>query len=150
MICGAVLTRLDAFSDLASTRFLVYTSPTMTPHSLTAAAFRQLQADLGLTNAACARILGVTVQAVEHWRSGRRPVPGPVAAALELLQANRQLELALDIHIEKVKELAAGAGDLSELRAAARAVIATRSSGRGLDESLARLAALLDRSTLVH
>lgn len=81
----------------------------MTTHSLTPESFRQLQADLDLTNAECAQILGVTLKAVEHWRSGRRSVPGPVAVALQWLLANRQLELALDIHIEKVKELAAGA-----------------------------------------
>jgi len=67
-----------------------------------------------------------------------------------LLQANRQLELALDLHIEKVKELAAGAGELDELREAARAVIAARSRGRGLDEALGRLAERLNRSCHIH
>ena len=150
MIVDATLTRFAAFSGLASRRSLVYTLPTMIPHSLTPDAFRQLQADLGLTNAACARMLGVTVHAVEHWRSGRRPVPGPVAAAMELLLANRQLELALDLHIEKVKELAARAGELDDLRAAVRALLAAHSAGRDLAEAIAGLAARLDRTPLLH
>jgi len=117
----------------------------MPTHTLTPAAFRQLQADLGLTNSECARVLGVTLKTVEHWRSGLRPVPGPAAVALELLQANRQLELALDIHIEKVKELAAGAGEWAALQAAARGVIAARFAGHGLEEAINRLALLLDQ-----
>lgn len=119
-------------------------------NTLTPAAFRQLQADLGLTDDECACALGVTLKTVEHWRSGRRPAPGPAAVALELLQANRQFELALDLHIEKVKELAARAGELDELRGAGRAVLAARSGGRDLDEALTRLADLLNRSSPIH
>lgn len=117
----------------------------MPSNPLPPAAFRQLQGDLGLTNAACAQFLGVTLKSVEHWRSGRRPVPGPAAIALELLKANRQLELALDIHIEKVKELAAGAGEWAALQAAARDVLAARFAGRGLEDAINRLALLLDQ-----
>lgn len=117
----------------------------MPENKLSPSAFRQLQSDLGLTNAECAQVLGVTLHAVEQWRSGRRPVPGPAAVALELLKSNRQLELALDIHIEKVKELAAGAGEWAALQAAARGVIAARFAGHGLEEAINRLAQLLDQ-----
>ncbi len=128
----------------------VYTPPIMTTHSLPSTAFRQLLSDLSLSIPDCAQLLQVDPVAVENWFSGSSPIPGPAAVALELLQSNRQLELALDLHIEKVKELSAGAGELDELRGAARAVIAARSGGCGLDEALARLAELLNRSSHIH
>lgn len=52
----------------------------MTPEEL-----KQAQATLVLTNQQLADRLRVSLRAVEMWRQGSRPVPGPVAAFLEHL-----------------------------------------------------------------
>lgn len=46
---------------------------------------KSAQAELGLTNQALADLLRVSLRAVETWRQGTRPVPGPVAAYLDHL-----------------------------------------------------------------
>lgn len=55
---------------------------------MTATELKQAQLTLGLTNSALAALLRVSVRAVEMWRQGSRPVPGPVAAFLEHLTAD--------------------------------------------------------------
>lgn len=54
---------------------------------MTSAELKQAQATLGLTNQQMAALLRVSLRAVEMWRQGSRPVPGPVAAFLEHLTA---------------------------------------------------------------
>lgn len=65
---------------------------------------KRLQADLGWSNSELARRMGVTVKAVEYWRSGRREMSGPAVVALRLYcrQASRKGAL---LHL---KEPAAG------------------------------------------
>lgn len=43
------------------------------------------QSRLGLTNQALADALKVSLRAVEMWRQGARPIPGPVEVALNLM-----------------------------------------------------------------
>lgn len=54
---------------------------------MTAAELKQAQVTLGLTNQQLADRLRVSLRAVEMWRQGSRPVPGPVAAFLDHLTA---------------------------------------------------------------
>jgi len=46
---------------------------------------KQSQAQLGLTNQQLADALKVSLRAVEMWRQGARPIPGPVEVALNLM-----------------------------------------------------------------
>lgn len=57
------------------------------------AELKALQQRLGTTNRRLAELLGVTEGAVEHWRLGRRPVPGPVALAVALMAALKEGKL---------------------------------------------------------
>lgn len=61
------------------------------------AELRTSLADLGITQADFARLLGVTTRAVAMWMSDERPVPGPVVGYLRLMQVLppnlRQIEL---------------------------------------------------------
>lgn len=54
---------------------------------MTASELKSAQATLGLTNQQMAVLLRVSLRAVEMWRQGSRPVPGPVAAFLDYLTA---------------------------------------------------------------
>jgi DNA-binding transcriptional regulator YiaG len=47
--------------------------------------FKQAQLRLGLTNQALADTLKVSLRAVEMWRQGARPIPGPVEVAINLM-----------------------------------------------------------------
>lgn len=58
----------------------------MSPNEL-----RQTLAQLGISQAALAREIGVTKHAVENWASGRRPLQGPAAAAIRA-----RLNMSLD------------------------------------------------------
>ena len=51
---------------------------------MTATEFKDAQSRLGLTNAAMAKDLRVSVRTVETWRQGTRDVPGPVIVVLAL------------------------------------------------------------------
>lgn len=53
--------------------------------------FKRLQAEIGWTNAETAENVGVTLKAVEHWRSGRRGIPEPVARLVRVFHRNAQL-----------------------------------------------------------
>jgi transcriptional regulator with XRE-family HTH domain len=55
----------------------------MTPAALTSTLQR-----LGLSQAECARLLGVTPGAVTRWAKGNRPVPGPVVRLLAVAERN--------------------------------------------------------------
>lgn len=54
---------------------------------MTSDELKHAQSTLGLTNQQLADRLRVSLRAVEMWRQGSRPVPGPVAAFLEHLTA---------------------------------------------------------------
>ena len=56
---------------------------------MTSTELKQTQAALGLTNAALANLLRVSVRTVESWRQGTRSVPGPAAAYLDHLQKTK-------------------------------------------------------------
>lgn len=46
---------------------------------------KQSQAQIGLTNHQLADALKVSLRAVEMWRQGARPIPGPVEVAINLM-----------------------------------------------------------------
>lgn len=46
---------------------------------------KQSQAQIGFTNHQLANALKVSLRAVEMWRQGARPIPGPVEVALNLM-----------------------------------------------------------------
>jgi len=52
---------------------------------MTATEFKSAQSRLSLTNQSLADALHVSLRAVEAWRQGTRPVPGPVEVALKLM-----------------------------------------------------------------
>lgn len=52
--------------------------------------FKAAQLRLGLTNQAMADALKVSLRAVEMWRQGARPIPGPVEVAISLMLDNGQ------------------------------------------------------------
>ena len=47
--------------------------------------FKQAQLRLGLTNQQLADDLKVSLRAVEMWRQGARPIPGPVEVVINLM-----------------------------------------------------------------
>jgi len=53
--------------------------------SMTTDELKTAQSRLGLTNQALADALKVSLRAVEMWRQGARPIPGPVEVALNLM-----------------------------------------------------------------
>ena len=53
--------------------------------AMDAGAFAKAVVSMGLSKSDVARLLGVTVRAVDFWSSGSREIPGPVAAYLRLL-----------------------------------------------------------------
>ena len=54
--------------------------PEMTPEE-----FRSLRNQLGLSQGKLARVLGVSVNAVQRWEKDQRGISGPVALAMRLL-----------------------------------------------------------------
>lgn len=52
---------------------------------MTAAELKKAQATLGLTNQQLADALKVSLRAVEMWRQGARPIPGPVEVAITMM-----------------------------------------------------------------
>ena len=52
---------------------------------MTPAEFKAAQLLLGLTNQALADAMKVSLRAVEMWRQGARPIPGPVEVAISLM-----------------------------------------------------------------
>jgi hypothetical protein len=54
--------------------------------------FKDRLTRLGLGTGAAAEALGVSIYAIMHWRSGRRPIPGIVDVALDGIEAQRKLE----------------------------------------------------------
>ena len=58
---------------------------------MTGAELRAELARQGLRPTDLATVLGVHYDAVQHWASGRRPVPGYVEAVLELIERNFEL-----------------------------------------------------------
>ena len=65
--------------------------------------FRAVLKSLGMTQLAAAAFLRVQPTTVNRWARGKRKVPGPVAAALECLQARR----ALEAHMGNLRMLSA-------------------------------------------
>ena len=51
---------------------------------MTRETFKTLQSSAGLTNAAAAQLLGVSLRAVEAWRQGTRGIKPPVAELIKL------------------------------------------------------------------
>ena len=70
---------------LAGSQLLPGMGCEVTPQDLSATLSR-----LGLSQAEAARLLGVTPGAVTRWVKGERPVPGPVARLLWLLDQGQE------------------------------------------------------------
>lgn len=51
---------------------------------MTSDEFKALQSSAGLTNAAAAQLLSVSVRAVEAWRQGTRGIKPPIAELIKL------------------------------------------------------------------
>jgi DNA-binding transcriptional regulator YiaG len=56
---------------------------------MTSDQFRTALADLGLSQAAFARLAMVDARTVRRWCDGTRAVPGPVVALLEIMDKQR-------------------------------------------------------------
>ena len=50
---------------------------------------RSIRVASGLTQLALSQALGVDVRSVRKWEGGERPIPGPVAALMRLLEAKK-------------------------------------------------------------
>ena len=52
---------------------------------MTSSQFKEIQKKLGLTNVAMANVLGVSLQSVEKWRSGARPITKAMEKLIEFV-----------------------------------------------------------------
>ena len=60
---------------------------------MTIAEFKHARAQLGMTQAQVAALLEVSIQGVQHWEQGRRPVPEYAAKAVVTALRHRSTDV---------------------------------------------------------
>jgi transcriptional regulator with XRE-family HTH domain len=80
-------------------------------------ALRKIRTRLGLSQAECAKALGVALETFRTWDAGRRPTPEAIVSQAQALKAKRPLHdrvplqvLATELHVH-VRTLRAAAHD---------------------------------------